>query len=56
MFFYFFSFNMVSEQGIDETLEGQTLAQNRTEETAAINVVVATAVNARIGAAMDEWF
>ena len=47
---------MVSEQGVNETLGGQTLAENRTEETAAISAVVATVVNARIGAAMDEWF
>ena len=47
---------MVSKQGVEETLEGQTFAGNQPEETAAISTVVATTVNARIGAAMDEWF
>ena len=45
MFFYFSSFNMVSEQAIDEIIEGQTLVGNLIEETIVLAVT-----------AMDEWF
>ncbi|TYJ97637.1 kirola-like [Cucumis melo var. makuwa] len=45
---------MVLEQGVNETLEGQTLVGNQTEETSAINVVIAVVIDAYIGAAMDE--
>lgn len=47
---------MVLEQGVNETLEGQTLVGNQTEETSAINVVIAVVIDAYIGAAMDESF
>ena len=47
---------MVSEQGVNETLGGQTLAENRTEETAAISATIAAAIDARIGAAWMNGF
>ena len=56
------TFNMVSERDIEHTLETQentTNDGNRIEETIdsfSAVVAVVVAVDARISAAMDEWF
>ena len=48
---------MVSEQNIEQILNNTTSDENHTEETTtSFSVVIATAVDARINAAMDEWF
>ena len=53
-------FNMVSQWDNEhtlETLENTTNDRNPTEETAiSFSVTVATVIDARMSAAMDEWF
>lgn len=60
MLFFVSTFNMVSEWDIKHTLEvleDTTNDGNRIEKTiTSFYVVAATAVDARISVAIDEWF
>ena len=50
------TFNMVSEQDIEQILNNTTSDENQTEETAtSFSAAIPAAVNVRISAAMDEW-
>ena len=55
--FYVSTFNMVLERDIEETLDDQTLDGTLAKGTDVdISAAVATTIDARISAAMNEWF